>query len=177
MSEQPYGYPQQQPWAGPQPGYDPSREPTIDEPYYGIKPIAALKRGFVKYARFDGRASRSEYWWFVLLTTVVVGIVGSGVGLSSVVFGEKRGDGSYSVPPLGLVFLGLLFLLLLALVIPTLSLLFRRLHDGNFSGWMILLRLFPGVGDMILTIFAILPSSPAGARFDRYPSRPSTSQY
>ena len=52
-----------------QPG-DPQRQ-DLAYPAYGIGFGAAVKRAFQKYARFDGRASRSEYWWFTLAYTVV----------------------------------------------------------------------------------------------------------
>jgi Protein of unknown function (DUF805) len=42
--------------------------PSLDLPYYGIGFVDAVKRGFRKYATFTGRASRSEYWWWVLFT-------------------------------------------------------------------------------------------------------------
>ena len=50
---------------------------------------------------------------------------------------------------------------------PSLSILVRRLHDGNNSGWLALLILIPSLGGLIMLVMAVLPSQPAGARFDR----------
>ncbi|GAA4769782.1 DUF805 domain-containing protein [Citricoccus nitrophenolicus] len=43
----------------------------------------------------------------------------------------------------------------------------RRLHDAGFSGWTYLINLIPGVGSLIILVFTLMPSSPAGIRFDR----------
>ena len=48
-----------------------SGEPALDHPWYGIGFVDAIKRGFKKYAKFEGRASRGEYWWWVLFTGVI----------------------------------------------------------------------------------------------------------
>jgi uncharacterized membrane protein YhaH (DUF805 family) len=154
------------PYAAPQvqQQFPPHGTPTIDQPHYGIGPVAALKRGFVKYARFDGRASRSEYWWFALLSGVVLAviwIVAVAVALAtSPDAGRTPGTASF---PLLLVAL----LAYLAWVVPSLSILVRRLHDGGNSGWLALLILIPTVGGIILLVMAALQSQPAGARFDR----------
>jgi uncharacterized membrane protein YhaH (DUF805 family) len=55
----------------------------------------------------------------------------------------------------------------LAIVIPSLSLLVRRLHDGNLSGWYVLLALIPLAGALILLVFTVRDSNPEGQRFDR----------
>ena len=49
---------------------------------------------------------------------------------------------------------------------PSIALTVRRLHDVGYSGWLVLLGLIPSVGGLILLIFAVLPSSPAGAKYD-----------
>lgn len=80
--------------------------------------IPAVKSGLQKFATFSGRASRSEYWWFYLFTY-----------LASVV-----GSVLVALTPL----LGLLVAVaLLALVLPSISVLVRRLHDIGKSGWWI----------------------------------------
>jgi len=55
----------------------------------------------------------------------------------------------------------------LATFIPSLALTVRRLHDGNFSGWLVLLALVPFLGALALLVMTILPSNPAGQRFDQ----------
>jgi hypothetical protein len=83
QSQQPYG--QQQPPYGQQPysqqpqsfGAPPGVSPRLADgsvplwaPLYNAGPVVAVKRFFTKYADFSGRASRSEYWWVVLATSV-----------------------------------------------------------------------------------------------------------
>ena len=45
--------------------------PPLDWPHYGIGFLPAVKRAFQKYATFSGRASRSEFWWWVLANAIV----------------------------------------------------------------------------------------------------------
>ena len=99
--------------------------------------LAALK----KYAVFNGRARRSEYWYFVLFNviisivlTVVDGITGSLNGATGVGFLS----GLYS----------------LAVLIPSIAVSVRRLHDTDRSGWWILIGLIPLIGVIVLIVFA-----------------------
>jgi uncharacterized membrane protein YhaH (DUF805 family) len=55
----------------------------------------------------------------------------------------------------------------LGTIVPSLALLARRLHDVNLSAWLILLVLVPILGGLALLVMTILPSNPAGQRFDR----------
>lgn len=160
-----YGAPAGQPQYGvnpyggaPQPGGaqaagDPG---TLDLPWYGISFGAAVKRFFQKYARFDGRASRSEYWWAALglglVTVVLYALTFVGLAAHSGVL-----SGIF-----GIIF----FLYLLAILIPSIAIAVRRLHDANFSGWFYLLVLVPA-GGLVIFVFTLLESKPEGARFDR----------
>ena len=86
---------------------------------------------FRKYIVFSGRAQRSEYWWFFLFTfiiSVVLGIIGS-------------------VAPV-LQFLEWVFSL--AVLLPSLAVTVRRLHDTNRTGWWILLLLGLGLAGIIV---------------------------
>ena len=51
----------------------------------------------------------------------------------------------------------------LAVVVPSIAVTVRRLHDVGYSGWLVLLALIPWVGGLILLVFTLLPPSPAGA--------------
>lgn len=90
-----------------------------------------------RYAEFDGRSGRPEFWWFtlwnVLITAVVyiVGIVvlGSGTG---VVLADLYG---------------------LLVLLPSLGVEIRRLHDTDRTGWWILLAFIPIVGVIVLIVF------------------------
>ncbi len=121
----------------------------------------AVKTCFRKYFDFSGRAMRSEYWWFYLFT-ILGSIVLSIVDL--LVFGAEAAD---SFSPLSSLFS-------LAVLLPTLAVAARRLHDTNRSGWwqlmpiaplLLLLLAIPGlvnggsmfsVGILILAVLAML---------------------
>ncbi|WP_427007371.1 DUF805 domain-containing protein [Pseudarthrobacter sp. H2] len=135
-------------------------------PYYGAPIGEAAKRFFKKYATFTGRASRSEYWWWMLISVVVsivLNIIMSVTGGA----GATAGTGGSTAPGPGAV-VGIILIVIwgLAVIVPSLALTVRRLHDANFSGWMILIGLVPFVGSLAVLIFALLPSKPEGQRFD-----------
>lgn len=141
-------------------------EPPLWAPYYGAPIGAAVKRFFKKYAAFSGRASRSEYWWVALVLGVVGFILQILTGLLGAAGSTTTSTGNVPGPG-GIVGLILIFVFYLAVLIPSISLLVRRLHDGNFSGWLALLGLIPFVGGLALLVFSLLPSNPAGQRFDQ----------
>lgn len=88
-----------------------------------------------KYAVFEGRATRSEYWYFALfnlLISVAIGIIESSLLKGSSLFGSL-----YS----------------LALLVPSLAVGARRLHDIGKSGWWMLIALIPIVGWIILIVW------------------------
>ncbi len=94
---------------------------------------------FKKYAEFNGRAQRSEYWYFVLFC---VG-VGFGMGALDIMLFPAYENG-----PLGTVFS-------LATIIPSLAVGARRLHDIGKSAWWLLLWLAIVVGWIVLILWAI----------------------
>ncbi|MBQ6224167.1 MAG: DUF805 domain-containing protein [Campylobacter sp.] len=102
-----------------------------------------------KFATFSGRASRSEYWWFVLFN-VLVGIVTS---ILDAVFGTEilLGTDKYGNPQI----LGIITTIVgLGLLIPCLAVCFRRLHDRNKSGWYAFL---PFILVIVAAILAGIP--------------------
>lgn len=104
--------------------------------------MAVLK----KYAEFNGRARRKEYWMFALmnfLITILIGIVGALLG--------KTG---------GLISVSLTSLYSLFIFIPSIAVTVRRLHDTNKSGWWILISFVPFIGALVLLIFMIIDSDP-----------------
>ncbi len=120
-------------------------------PLYGATFDQAVSRFFRSYARFSGRASRSEYWWVQLAYTLALILCGVLVAAA----GDNATLGGLALVAVGVVVLGS--------AIPGWALLVRRLHDANLSGWMILLTVLPYVG----LIFGVLPSKALGERFDR----------
>jgi uncharacterized membrane protein YhaH (DUF805 family) len=111
-----------------------------------------------KYAVFSGRARRSEYWFFILFTAIV-GIVGS---VLDGLFGIRSGD--YSTGPIQ-------GLLQLALLLPSLAVGVRRLHDTDRSGWWLLISLIPIIGWIVLIVFFVQDSQPAN-RYGPNPKAP-----
>jgi uncharacterized membrane protein YhaH (DUF805 family) len=108
-----------------------SSPPPLDLPHYGIGFIDAVKRGFKKYATFTGRASRSEYWWWTLFTFViylVLGLVTFAVGMAT------SRDGGRTPGLLAMPLLILFTVFFLGILLPTLAVTVRRLHDGGYSG-------------------------------------------
>jgi uncharacterized membrane protein YhaH (DUF805 family) len=105
-----------------------------------------------KYADFNGRARRAEYWLFVLLYSVLFGIpYGAGAAV---------GEGAPLYLPLALVAM----VVALALIIPSLAVAVRRLHDTGRSGWWVLLAFVPLVG-LVLLVFYCLPGAKGPNRF------------
>lgn len=144
-----------------QPQYPSQSNVPLELPYYGAPPLEAIKRFWKKYAVFTGRASRSEYWWWALVSAIVSGILNAA--------GSTGNGNTGTSTALG----GLWFL---ATVVPSLALGARRLHDANLSAWFLLLALIPVLGWIALFILMIMPPNPAGQRFDRpsqaYPPQP-----
>ena len=165
--QQPYGYGASQPYGQPVPAYGagPGGAPTLDQPAYGIGFVDAVKRGFAKYARFDGRASRGEYWWWTLGVSLVFIVLTVVVAVVAAATTSSTGEPSALVAVLGIVML----LAALAVIVPSISLSVRRLHDADYSGWLYLLTL-TSIGSLVLIVFFALPSKPSGARFDRQPA-------
>ncbi|HWU84642.1 MAG TPA: DUF805 domain-containing protein [Rhodocyclaceae bacterium] len=87
----------------------------------------AVKTCFSKYADFNGRATRSEFWWWVLFTFIVSLVLGFVSHMLSSVFS-------------------------LAVLIPSLAVGARRLHDIDRSGWWQLVLFIPLIG-LILMIY------------------------
>lgn len=88
-----------------------------------------------KYATFDGRATRSEYWWFALFQ--LLGAVACGI------FSDK-----------------LSALFTLATLLPSLAAASRRLHDTDRSGWWQLVALIPVIGFFVILYFLTQESAP-----------------
>lgn len=173
MSYGNYGPQYNNPWVptgGGRPFPPPGDPGTLDLPYYGIGFAGAVKRAFQKYARFDGRASRSEYWWYALFNFIVLMVL----YILGIVLGLATGDNVTSdggdLGPAFWPFAVLIVIFLLASIVPGISITMRRLHDQDLSGWLVLLTFIPYVGSFVLMILALMPSKPTGARYDRFRS-------
>lgn len=144
----------------------PADPPRLDQPHYGIGFVPAVLRGFRKYAVFNGRASRSEYWWWILGVTVVeIVLVALGLGLGHATSTDRGPTPGAAAWP----FLILLVSVALAVVVPSIAVSVRRLHDSGNSGWLYLLTLIPYLGSVVVVIFGVLGTSPAGLKFEADP--------
>ena len=104
---------------------------------------------FSKYVNFQGRASRSEFWWFALFVFLVyfIAIIIDDVTDQSIVQ----------------------LIVDLALFLPSLSVQARRLHDIDKSGWWSLLGIIPLIGSIILLIMCTFEGTPGTNRFGESP--------
>ena len=95
----------------------------------------AIKTCFAKYADFTGRASRAEYWWwvlFVVLCSMALSMVGHVLGA----------------------------LFSIAVLLPGLAVGARRLHDADHSAWWLLIAVIPLVGPIVLIVMFLQPTAP-----------------
>ena len=100
-----------------------------------------------KYAQFNGRARRKEYWMFALINLVIsfaIGMVGGLLGMKAGGMGINAIAGIY----------------FLAMLIPSIAVGIRRLHDTGRSGWWTLIVFVPLIGAIALLVFAVQDSEP-----------------
>lgn len=100
----------------------------------------AVRSVLNKYADFTGRARRSEFWFFVLayfIAAIVTSIIDSIIGV-----------------PLTYI------ILVLGLLVPSIAVTVRRLHDTDKSGWLVLIGLIPVLGAIVLIVFCAMDSEP-----------------
>ena len=116
--------------------------------------FAALAR----YADFNGRGSRAEYWLFALLLCIVFPVT---LVLDFVLFPDSSVNEYGQAMPLflltGIAYIGVL--------LPCYSALVRRLHDTNRSGWWMFISLVPFVGPILLLVWTCQPGDPRRNRF------------
>jgi len=113
---------------------------------------AAVKTGFQKYVTFSGRASRSEYWWFLLFCVVGGFVWGAVAGFVQAMLGLEFESPVFRPSSL----FGLVVLL------PALALQWRRFHDFGWSGWwtVALFAIGPLFGGVAGFVIAVLYGDP-----------------
>lgn len=114
-----------------------------------------------RYAPFEGRANRREYWMFQLLLLIV-----SAVLMMPLIAGLVMQS---DVPCIASIILFVVFWL--ATLLPVMAVTVRRLHDCNQSGWLFLSALVPG-GGIVIMIFSLLPGTPQENVYGPVPSGP-----
>ncbi|MFT5724918.1 MAG: uncharacterized membrane protein YhaH (DUF805 family) [Bacteroidia bacterium] len=111
------------------------------------------------YAGFDGRARRKEYWMFVLINFII------SIVLYAIMIGGAT-SGSAALASIGSVLYGVYAL---GVLIPSLAVGVRRLHDIGKSGWMILVGLIPFVGIIWLIVLLATDSTPGSNEYGPNP--------
>ena len=101
----------------------------------------------MKYAVFDGRANRMEYWLFVLINLIISLVLLLILGFAALVYGYG-----------------------LAILVPSLAVGSRRLHDHGKSGWLQLINLVPLIGGIIVLILMALPGDDGENKYGPKPT-------
>jgi uncharacterized membrane protein YhaH (DUF805 family) len=103
-----------------------------------------------KYAQFDGRSRRKEYWMFALVNAIICVVIYGGA-LLAFAAGQRMAG----------VALSLVYIVYaLAILVPGLAVSVRRLHDTNKSGWWLLIGLVPFIGGLVLLVFMVIEGDP-----------------
>jgi uncharacterized membrane protein YhaH (DUF805 family) len=144
--DQPGGYGQQPYQPYPQGGG--GWEPGTQQGYLQGGPSSfgdAISLGLKNIFTFNGRASRSSYWWFVLFVAIIAIVL-------DIIAGATKAT-------------ALTYVVEVIIVICTLALQVRRLHDTNRTGFWWFIGLIPIVGGIVLLVFDCLPGTPGPNRF------------
>jgi uncharacterized membrane protein YhaH (DUF805 family) len=117
----------------------------------------AVKACFDKYADFEGRSRRSEFWYFRLFQLICTfGLVM--IAMIATLIHEYLAMGVFV----------LIFIFFIALIIPSLAVTVRRFHDAGQSGWLLLLDVFC-TGGIITLIFGCIDSQPGPNQYGPNP--------
>ena len=134
----------------------------------------AVKLFFTRYVDFQGRSRRAEYWWVVLFNILVFTVL----GVLLLVLGGIDFD-TGDMGPMGFVFIALMGLYGLAVIIPSISLFVRRLHDINQTGWIYLGLVIAGfipllglVASIAQIVIACIPGTAGPNKYGPDPKNP-----
>lgn len=123
-----------------------------------------------RYADFQGRSRRKEYWMFTLFVTlvtvawmVVFAVLG---GLANGGFGEA------GLSTVAMIWIFVAVLAGLAIIVPSFAAQVRRFHDQDKTGWLVLLGFIPYIGGLIVFVFMVLPGTNGPNRFGPDPKDP-----
>ena len=117
-----------------------------------------------RYADFSGRSRRKEYWMFTLFILLVYAVFGvlffMGFDLAAMSTG-----GDPQIGAIGWIAISLFGIFALAIFIPALAVVVRRLHDQDKSGWFILIQFIPYIGGIIMLIFMCIEGTKGENRY------------
>ncbi|WP_155298092.1 DUF805 domain-containing protein [Deinococcus kurensis] len=123
------------------------------------------------YANFTGRARRREYWMFTLINSVILILLQ--IPVQGAVIAMAAQNEADTAPSAGLTGVTLIFVILLvvyslAVMVPSIAVTVRRLHDTGKSGWWYLLNLIP-LGSLVILVFMVLDSEPGSNKWGPNP--------
>ena len=121
--------------------------------------MEAVQKCFSNYVNFSGRARRSEYWFY----TLFVGLVQLALGII--------GNMIFGAPESGTNILQNIFSL--AIMIPSLAVFWRRMHDIGKTGLWFFLNLVPCIGQVVLLVFECTDSQPGENMYGMSPKYPA----
>ncbi len=126
-----------------------------------------------RYAVFTGRARPREYWMFflfVVIVSILLAIVETMLGIGTTVTTMSMPADAYGFSYMTDHSMGWLSgLFALAMLIPSIAVGVRRLHDTDRSGWWMLLVLLPFLGGLILFVFMVMGGTRGPNRFGSDP--------
>lgn len=111
-----------------------------------------------RYADFQGRSRRKEFWMFTLMNFIVTIVL---YGL--IIMGMDFQTGQMGV--LSMLGGGLLIIYALAILVPSIAVHVRRFHDQDKSGWLVLLTFIPAIGGLIVLVFMCIEGTRGPNRF------------
>lgn len=117
----------------------------------------AIQTVFSKYATFEGRARRSEYWYFMLFVFCVNFIIR--------ILAMIAGDNNMLATIVGAVSA----IFALAILVPQIAVGVRRLHDIGRSGWFYLIGLIPFIGWIFMLVWFCTDSQPGDNQYGPNP--------
>ena len=128
---------------------------------------------FKRYADFEGRSRRMEYWMYQVFTmlvyVVLIMIMMAGLPWSQMGETSPNYDPQAAPGPVFWIGLGLTVLWYLVTFIPDIAVTVRRFHDQDQSGWLYLIRFFPYLGSLVVMVFMFIDGQRHENRFGSDP--------
>lgn len=119
-----------------------------------------------RYFEFKGRSTRTEYWAY----SIALGLVYAFLAVVLLATTTPReGPGG-----MGILAVGLMFIVAIGTAVPSIAVTVRRLHDQDRSGWMTLLCFVPYVGSIVLLVFMCLGGTRGPNRYGEDPRAEGT---
>lgn len=120
----------------------------------------AVSLFFKRYVDFKGRSQRSEFWWVALFNLIVMGV------LTVLAFALGGNFETGDINPIGMLLFGIVGIYYLAILIPSVALFVRRLHDINQTGWiylgLVIASMIPVIGfiaSIAMIVIACIPGT------------------